>query len=174
MPAEPDAAAARTLPRLERSSARLACVQALYQIEMSGQPAESVIAEFLDHRVGHEIDGAHYTKPNRRHFERTVRAAADRAEEIDALVAASLAERWSLDRLGAVLRALMRAAACELAACPDVPARVVIDEYVELARAFFSGREPAFVNGALDSLARRLRAAEMANGTDHGRPASGE
>ena len=76
-----------------------------------------------------------------------------------------------MERLGTVVRALMRAATCELAACPDVPARVIINEYVELARAFFSGREPAFVNGALDSLARRLRGAEMAEGADHGRPA---
>ena len=168
--APPGAAQARTPPGQGRSSARLACVQALYQIEMSGQPADSVIEEFLDHRVGQEIDGERYAAPHRRHFERTVREAAARAEEFDALVAATLAQRWSMERLGTVVRALMRAATCELATCPDVPARVVIDEYVELARAFFSGREPAFVNGALDSLARRLRAAEMADGADHGRP----
>ena len=154
-----------------RSSARLACVQALYQIEMSGQSADDVIEEFLNHRAGHEIDGERYAAPHRRHFERTVREAAARADEFDALVAATLAQHWSMERLGAVVRALLRAATCEFATCPDVPARVVIDEYVELARAFFSEREPAFVNGALDSLARRLRAAEMADGADRDRPA---
>lgn len=154
-----------------RSSARLACVQALYQIEMSGQSADAAIEEFLSHRAGHEIDGERYAAPHQRHFERTVREAVARADEFDALVAATLAERWSMERLGAVVRALLRAATCELATCPDVPARVVIDEYVELARAFFSGREPAFVNGSLDSLARRLRAAEMGHGADHDRPA---
>ena len=154
-----------------RSSARLACVQALYQIEISGQSADEVIEEFLSHRAGHEIDGERYAVPHRRHFERTVREAAGRADEFDALVAATLAEHWSMERLDAVVRALLRAATCELAACPDVPARVVINEYVELARAFFSEREPAFVNGALDSLARRLRTAEMADGADHDRPA---
>lgn len=173
MTVEPDVAAARALARLERSSARLACVQALYQIEMSGQPAETVIAEFTSHRMGREIDGDQYAEPDRRHFERTVRAAVSRADELDGFVAESLSERWSLARLGAVMRALMRAAACELATCPDVPARVVIDEYVELARAFFSGDEPAFVNGALDSMARRLRQGELANGKGHDPAAPG-
>ena len=168
MTAAPDTAQARAPRGQGRSSARLACVQALYQIEMSGQSADEVIEEFLSHRAGHEIDGDHYAVPHRSHFERTVREAATRAEEFDALVAATLAERWSMERLDAVVRALLRAATCELVACPDVPARVVIDEYVELARAFFSAREPAFVNGALDSLARRLRAAEMADGADRG------
>ena len=168
MTAAPGTARAQAPRGQGRSSARLACVQALYQIEMSGQPADEVIEEFLNHRAGHEIDGERYAAPHRRHFERTVREAAARADEFDALVAATLAERWSMERLDAVVRALLRAATCELAACPDVPARVVIDEYVELARAFFSEREPAFVNGALDSLARRLRAAEMADGADRG------
>ena len=171
MSAAPDAAEARAPRGQGRSSARLACVQALYQIELTGRSADSVIEEFLSHRAGHEIDGERYAVPHRRHFERTVREAEARADEFDALVADVLAQRWSMERLDAVVRALMRAATCELAACPDVPARVVIDEYVELARAFFSEREPAFVNGALDSLARRLRAAEMADGADHGRAA---
>ena len=171
MAVAPGAAKRRTPPGQGRSSARLACVQALYQIEMSGQSADEVIEEFMSHRAGHEIDGEHYAAPHRRHFERTVREVAARAGEFDAMVSAVLAERWSMERLGVVVRALMRAATCELASCPDVPARVVIDEYVELARAFFSEREPAFVNGALDSLARRLRAAEMANRADHDRPA---
>ena len=171
MTAAPGAAEANPSRGQGRSSARLACVQALYQIEMSGQSVDEVIEEFLSHRAGHEIDGERYAVPHRRHFERTVREAAGRADEFDALVAATLTEHWSLERLDAVVRALLRAATCELAACPDVPARVVINEYVELARAFFSEREPAFVNGALDSLARRLRAAEMADGADHERPA---
>ncbi len=153
-----------------RSSARLSGVQALYQIELSNESAETVIAEFLRHGLGREVEGEALAEPDRIHFERMVRDATARAEELDALISPCLAERWTMARIGALPRALLRAAACELVACPDVPARVVIDEYVELARAFFSGDEPAFVNGALDTLARRLRPREFtgnSGGTSH-------
>ena len=85
-----------------------------------------------------------------------------RREEIDALVSGALAKSWTLPRLGALMRALLRAAAGELLTRADVPAKVVIDEYVELARAFFSEREPGFVNAVLDHLARQLRPGELA------------
>ena len=153
MTAAPGAAEA-TPPRGQgRSSARLACVQALYQIEMSGQSVDEVIEEFLSHRSGHEIDGERYAVPHRRHFERTVREAAGRADEFDALVAATLAERWSLERLDAVVRALLRAAPASCGHCPDVPGRRGDQRVRGACARLLPEREPAFVQRALDSLA---------------------
>ena len=144
-----------------RSAARLAAVQALYQIELGGMKADSVIAEFMAHRLDRSIDGERASASDRAHFVALVEGAARRADDLDKLVAEVLAAGWTLKRLGALLRALMRAAAFELLELQAVPARVVIDEYVALAGAFFPDREPAFVNGALDKLARRLRPAEF-------------
>jgi N utilization substance protein B len=90
-----------------------------------------------------------------------VRGVPHHQDEIDAAVTDCLASDWRLSRVDSILRAILRAGAYELIARPDVPARVVIDEYVELSHAFFSGEEPAFVNAALDKLARRMRAAEF-------------
>lgn len=144
-----------------RSAARLAAVQALYQIELGGMKADSVIAEFMAHRLDRSIDGERASAADRAHFVAVVEGAARRAGDLDRLVAEVLAEGWTLKRLGALLRALMRAAAFELLELEAVPCRVVIDEYVALAGSFFPDREPAFVNGALDKLARRLRPAEF-------------
>lgn len=145
----------------ERSVARLAGVQALYQIEMSGERVEAVIDEFLTHRIGHEIEGAQYGAADRDYFVEIVRGTTERGVQIDELAAGVLGANWTMNRLGALVRALLRAATFELLVRRDVPARVIIDEYVELARAFFSQREPAFVNGALDRLARQMRPGEL-------------
>ncbi|MEE8171376.1 MAG: transcription antitermination factor NusB [Alphaproteobacteria bacterium] len=147
----------------ERSVARLAAVQALYQMELSGSALETVIEEFLAHRIGREIEGAHYAEADRKHFKWLVRNVNNRMNELDGCVGGALNTGWTVSRLGALMRALLRAAAVELLARPDIPARVVMNEYVELAGAFFSRREPAFVNAALDTLARRLRAGEFAS-----------
>lgn len=160
----------------KRSVARLAGVQALYQIEMSGERVEAVIDEFLTHRIGHEIEGAQYGAADRDYFVALVRGTMERGAEIDGLASGVLGENWTMMRLGALVRALLRAATFELSVRRDVPARVIIDEYVELAGAFFSQREPAFVNGALDRLARQTRPGELperagAEGDDGGSPA---
>ena len=145
----------------ERRAARLAAVQALYQIEIAATTPESVIAEFVAHRLNRSIDGERAAQSDRSHFVALVEGVSRRPDDVDKLVGDVLGEGWSLKRLGALLRAMMRAAAFELLEMETVPTRVVIDEYVEIATSFFSDREPAFVNGALDRLARRLRPSEF-------------
>jgi N utilization substance protein B len=153
----------------KRSLARLAAVQALYQIELAGSEPEAVIAEFLAHRLGQEIDGERYADADRAFFRALVSGGSERREDIDRSIAAALPADWPLARLESVLRAIMRAGAYELLACPDVPARVAINEYVEIAHAFFSGKEPGMVNGVLDRLARTLRPDELTgSGRDGG------
>lgn len=145
-----------------RSVARLAAVQGLYQMELSDAGPEEAIEDFLSHRNGREIEGHHYAEADRKHFRWLVRAVNGEVIGLDDCIASALASGWTVARLGALMRALLRAAAAELVARPDIPARVVVNEYVELAGAFFSRREPAFVNAALDAMARRTRAAEFA------------
>ena len=144
-----------------RSVARLAAVQALYQMELSGTDPLDVIKEFVAHRIGHEIEGDAYAEADHEHFKWLVLNTVSRIEELDTWVSSALNAKWTIKRLGALMRALLRAACAELLARPDIPARVVMNEYVELAGAFFSQREPAFVNAALDSLSRRLRVEEF-------------
>jgi len=154
-------------PHRERRAARLAAVQALYQIELTGNRPDLVIAEFIAHRLDRSIDGERAGPTDRAHFVALIQGVTRRLGDLDALVGDMLAEGWSLQRLGALLRALMRAAAFELVELEAVPARVVIDEYVERSRSFFSEREPSFVNGALDKLARRVRPAEFDGPAEH-------
>jgi N utilization substance protein B len=143
--------------RSRRALARLTAVQALYQIDLTaGEPAK-VIAEYRQHR----IDGGEGAKADRDFFGEIVDGVSTRHTEIDGLLTPLLAEGWAIARLETVLRAILRAGAFELLARGDVPARVIIDEYVNVARAFFSDKEPGVVNGILDRLARSLRAAEF-------------
>jgi N utilization substance protein B len=152
-----------------RGLARLAAVQALYQIELTSADPGAVVAEFLAHRLGREIDGDQYADADRGFFADLVKGCVERRADVDAIVAASLPTDWPLARLESVLRAILRAGSYELLARSDVPARVVINEYVEIAHAFFSGKEPGMVNGVLDHVARRLREAELSGtGRDGG------
>jgi N utilization substance protein B len=139
-----------------RQSARLSAVQALYQIELSGAEAETVIAEFSGQPLSDET-----AEFDPAHFASVVTIANQNSAEIDTLIAGVLKEDWNISRLGALMRALLRAATAELLRRPDVPAKVVISEYVTLSRRFFLEGEPAFVNGALDGLAHKLRAKEL-------------
>jgi transcription antitermination protein NusB len=142
----------------QRSAARLAALQALYQLEMTGTAPEDVIQEFIEHRFGRN----HHAAPHdEEFFADVVHGVLKHQVEIDRSVARSLASGWTLGRIDSILRALLRAATYELVARRDVPAKVVIDEYVELARDFFEGEEPSFVNAVLDRLAHRKRAAEF-------------
>lgn len=146
-----------------RSAARLAAVQALYQIEVTDRPAAGVVKEFVLHRLGAELDeGEQLHAADQVFFGDLVRGASERREEIDALISPALTADWPLDRLDSILRATLRMAIYEFLARPDVPARVVINEYLDVAHAFFAGSEPAFANGVLNTLARRLRPAEFA------------
>lgn len=144
-----------------RGSARLAAVQALYQIEFGGGKPEEVIDEFVNHRLGSEIDGDRYADADADFFRALVRGGAGRQEELDALLKGSLSRDREPTRLDGILRALLRAAAFELLARKDVPARVILAEYIDIAHAFYTGPEPKLVNGVLDNLARHLRPQEV-------------
>ena len=139
-----------------RHAARLGAVQALYQMEMLGADSEDVAEEFAEHRFG-ELPVA----PDAEFFHAIVTGVPPHQVEIDRSIAASLSQSWKLERVDSILRAILRCAVYELVARRDVPAKVVIDEYVAVAGAFFGADEPGFVNGALDTIARRKRAAEF-------------
>src|SRR5690349_5937454 len=139
-----------------RRSARLAAVQALYQMEMSGLGSLEVAEEFAAYRFA-ELPAP----PDAEFFNTIVDGVPRHQVEIDRAIAASLSQNWRLERVDSILRAILRCGVFELVARRDVPAKVVIDEYVALAGAFFGGDEPGFINGALDTIARRKRAPEF-------------
>lgn len=140
-----------------RGLARLGALQALYQLEITKADPDEVVQEFVEHRFGRDGKAA----ADEAFFADIVHGVLKRQVEIDRALARSLAVGWTLARIDSILRALLRAASYELIGRADVPAKVVIDEYVELAHDFFPGDEPAFVNAVLDKLAREMRAAEF-------------
>ena len=140
-----------------RSVARLAAVQALYQMEVSGVGSEAVVREFVEHRFDVDMEGQTLAPADIDYFTGLVRGVVERQAEVDKAIIGRLAENWRLDRLDATARAILRAGAFELIARPEAPTEVVIDEYVEVAKAFFEGPEPGFINGALDGIARHER-----------------
>ena len=147
-------------PKQARSVARLAAVQALYQMEVSGVGVETVIREFTEHRFDRGIEGEEsetLASADEAFFAELVRGVVGVQREVDTAVVKRLASGWRLERLDATVRAILRAGTFELAHRPDVPVEVVIDEYVELAKSFFEGPEPGFVNGALDGVAQDVR-----------------
>lgn len=144
--------------RRARTVARLAAVQALYQMELAGEGVETVISEFSNHRFDSDIEGEALAEADEAYFAKIVRGVVTDQRELDAAVKARLASNWRLERLDATLRALLRSGAWELLKQPDTPREVVIDEYVELAKAFFDDAEARFVNAALDGVARDARA----------------
>lgn len=147
-----------------RSVARLAAVQALYQMEVSSIGVEHVIREFTEHRFDRALDagegdGMTLAAADEGFFADLVRGVVAEQKRVDAAIVKRLAENWRLERLDATVRAILRAGAFELAHRLDVPTEVVIDEYVDVAKSFFEGTEPGFVNGALDAVARDVRPA---------------
>lgn len=140
-----------------RSAARLAAVQALYQREMAGGSVPRLLTEFHNHRLGATIGDEEYRPADAPFFDDIVAGVAARSGEIDALIAAHLAAGWAIDRLDRPMRGLLRAGVYELIARPDVPTAAVIDEYVDVAHAFYEARETGFVNGLLDAVARVAR-----------------
>jgi transcription antitermination protein NusB len=137
-----------------RRAARLAAVQALYQMELTDSGAEEVAEEFIAHRFDE-------TPADEEFFKTILEGVPPHQAEIDKAIAACLSEAWTLARVDSILRAILRAASFELISRRDVPAKVVIDEYVGIAHDFFAGDEPGFVNAALDRMARRKRAKEF-------------
>ncbi len=148
--------------RLARSAARLAAVQALYQMEIAGTDWQAVRREFEDHRLGAEIEGAQYREADVELFRDILKGVVARQAAIDQLTDRALVEKWPLGRIDATLRAVFRAAGHELTARPDIPPKVSIGEYVDVAKAFFdSGKEAKFVNAVLDHMAHEVRGDEM-------------
>lgn len=147
----------------QRSAARLAAVQAIYQLDVGGASAAEVLAEFEAHRLGRETEGVRYRDADAAFFRDIVNGVVRDQRDLDPQIHETLAAGWPLVRLDVTLRAILRSAAHELKNRHDVPARVVIDEYVDVAKAFFEGDEPRVVNGVLDVLARRLRPSEFAS-----------
>lgn len=147
-----------------RSTARLAAVQALYQMDMAGTDINVVVDEFVDHRLGREVgadaDGERYKTADIEFFTALIEGVVRVQRQIDPLLDRQLASGWRLTRIDSILRAILRSAAFELQERHDVPMRVVINEYIDIARAFFEGDEPGVVNGVLDALARDLRGDE--------------
>jgi len=148
-----------------RTAARVGAVQALFQAEQGGENPETVIDQFVRHRLG-ELPGTGGYEEGRvpdahvKLFGRIVRQAVEKQDEIDKLLSASLPEEWPLARLDPVLRALLRAASAELVMRDGPPVAVVINEYMDVAHGFFHGEEPKMANGLLDALAHVLRPRE--------------
>lgn len=143
-----------------RRAARLAAVQALYQMDVGGTLSTSVVKEFIEHRFGLEGEKG-YIAADEEFFSDLVEGVVKYQEDIDKSISDNLSEKWSLKRLDLTLRAIMRSAGYEIQRRPDVPALVIIDQYVSIAADFFEGKEPGFVNGALDKMAKAVRKAEF-------------
>ncbi|GAB5464394.1 MAG: transcription antitermination factor NusB [Hoeflea alexandrii] len=141
----------------QRGAARLAAVQALYQMDIGGAGVLEIVAEYEAHRLGSEIDGEQYRPADPAWFRAVVSGVVDNQRKLDPVIRSGLTEDWPLSRLDATLRAILRAGAWELSAKKDVPVAVVVNEYVDVARAFFDGEEPKIVNAVLDRLARKYR-----------------
>ncbi len=141
----------------ERAAARLAAVQALYQLDMEGTPMASLLDEFHRHRLGAEIEGDQYADAEVDFFDAVVKGVAARRDEIDTLLGDRLADGWKLERLDKTMLQVLRAGAWELMARADVPTPTAISEYVDVAHAFFEAREAKFVNGVLDAVAKAVR-----------------
>ncbi len=158
-----------------RSAARLAAIQALYEIDVVGAPATPVLKEFLEKRWSNatpqDLDDIDYTKnadkkailpqPENKFLKLIVHGVTNDQERLDTAIAPSLNSPWVLDQLHTLVRAILRAGAFEFIQCPEVPARTIISEYVGLAHAFFCENEPAFINAVLDSLAGEYRRDEF-------------
>ncbi|WP_454598855.1 transcription antitermination factor NusB [Qipengyuania sp. SM2507] len=140
-----------------RSAARLAAVQALYQMQMEKTPLARLLHEFHMHRLGHEVEGEEYADAEVDFFDDLVAGVDARRAEIDEALIAKLASGWTLARLDKTMLQVLRCGTYELIARPDVPVGSAISEYVDVAKAFFDDREAKFVNGILDAVAKEVR-----------------
>ena len=140
-----------------RSAARLAAVQALYQLDMEATPLAKLLDEFHRHRLGAEIEGDQYAEAETAFFDDVVQGVSARKDEIDELLSGKLASGWKIERLDKTMLQVLRAGIFELMARADVPTPTVITEYVDVAHAFFEPREAKFVNGLLDAVAKVVR-----------------
>jgi N utilization substance protein B len=149
----------------KRGAARLAAVQALYQMDLAGSGLNEILAEFENHWIGREVEGAQYLPAEAAFFRNIVSGVVREQRDLDPLIDEALSKSWPLKRIEAVLRAALRAGAYELIHRLDVPARVVVAEYADVAAAFVERDETGMVNAVLDQLARRLRSGEFDRAT---------
>lgn len=151
-----------------RTAARMAAVQALYQMDLAGTDVAEVIDEFVSVRfkdavAGEDEEGSAdgFESADAVFFADILKGVVRRQRDVDPLIDQQLATGWRLVRVDSILRAILRAGVFELMERPDVPARVIINEYINVAHAFFSEDEPRVVNGVLDRIAHKLRTAEL-------------
>jgi N utilization substance protein B len=148
----------------KRGAARLASVQALYQMDLAGTGLNEILAEFESHWLGREVEGAQYLPAEAAFFRDVVSGVLREQRLIDPMIDEALEKSWPLKRIEAVLRAAMRAGVYELMHRKDVPARVVITEYADVAAAFVGRDETGMINAVLDQLARKIRTEEFTAG----------
>jgi N utilization substance protein B len=141
----------------QRGAARLAAVQALYQMDIGGTGVLEIVAEYETHRLGQEIDGETYLKADASWFRSIVAGVVREQLRLDPLIASALQDDWALSRLDSTVRAILRAGVFELLDRKDVPVAVIVTEYVEIAQAFFEDDEPKLVNAVLDRIAKQVR-----------------
>ena len=141
----------------QRGAARLAAVQALYQMDIGGTGVLEIVAEYEAHRLGQEIDGETYLKADPSWFRSIVSGVVREQRRLDPLIASALQDDWALSRLDSTVRAILRAGTFEILERKDVPVPVIVTEYVEIARAFFEEDEPRIVNAVLDRIAKQVR-----------------
>lgn len=145
-------------PANQRGAARLAAVQALYQMDIAGSGVLEVVAEYEAHRLGQEVDGETYLKADASWFRSIVAGVVRDQTKIDPMIRGALQDDWSLSRMDSTVRAILRCGTFELIERKDVPIAVIVTEYVEIAQVFFTEDEPKLVNAVLDRIAKQVRA----------------
>ncbi|TDQ66141.1 NusB antitermination factor [Maritalea mobilis] len=148
----------------QRGAARLAAVQALYQMDIGRTSLDHTLSQFMTFYMGQEIEGDEYLPADKNFFKQIVEGVAKNQLQIDPLIDKSLVEGWPVTRIDSTLRAILRGATFELLHKKDIPAKVIITEYVDIARAFFEKDEPRVANGVLDNIARQHRSADLGDG----------
>jgi len=143
-----------------RRQSRLSAIQALYQMDVSGLTSKQVIMEFLNHRFGYEGEGE-MVAADEAFFEDIITGVVERQDEIDKMIAEHLSEKWTMKRLDLTLRAILRSGSYEILRRPDVPALVVIDQYVSIAADFHEDNQTGFINRVLENMAKTVRQAEF-------------
>lgn len=157
MPSASKSGAPAARPANKRGTARLAAVQALYQMDIVGTGLLEIAAEYEAYRLGKEVDGTVYREADAQWFRAILSGVVEHQKEIDPVIGQSLTEDWPLSRLDSTLRAILRAGVYELMKRADVPVAVTVSEYVDIAKAFYDEDEPKLVNAVLDRVARRVR-----------------
>ena len=147
-----------------RGAARLAAVQALYQMDIAGAGINDVFAEFESHWIGGEVEGEKYLPAEAAFFRDVVSGVVQDQARLDPLIDEALSRGWPLKRIDAILRAVLRAGAYELEHRKDIPGRVVVSEYVDVANAFVDREETGMVNAVLDQIGRQFRLDEFGHG----------